>query len=65
MALAAGPLLVASLTDDPRLISLAALLDWLPGFVFGLYAGVLADRHNRKRLMVLANVLRGFALVVA
>ncbi|MFT4286469.1 MFS transporter [Nocardioides sp.] len=64
MALAAGPLLVASLTDDARLISLTALLDWLPGFAFGLYAGVLADRHDRNRLMVLANVLRGLALGV-
>lgn len=58
MAVAAGPLLVASQTSDPRLISLAALLDWLPGSLFGLYAGVLADRHDRRLLMLLGNVLR-------
>lgn len=58
MALAAGPLLIASQTSDPRLISLAALLDWLPGFVFGMYAGVLADRHDRRALMMYGNVLR-------
>lgn len=63
MALAAGPLLVASRTSDPRLISLAALLDWLPGMVFGLYAGVLADRHDRRFLMVLGNALRGVILL--
>ena len=28
LAIAAGPLLVASLTDDPFLVSLAALLRW-------------------------------------
>lgn len=64
MALAAGPLLVASQTDDPRLISFAALLDWLPGFVLGLYAGVLADRHDRRVLMVLGNTGRAGVLSV-
>lgn len=64
MALAAGPLLVASQTDDPRLISFAALLDWLPGFVLGLYAGALADRHDRRRLMVLGNLGRAGVLSV-
>ena len=44
VAIAAGPLLVASLTDDPFLVSLAALLRWAPPLVFGLYAGVLSDR---------------------
>lgn len=63
MALAAGPLLVASRTSDARLISLAALLDWLPGLLFGLYAGVLADRHDRRVLMVLGNALRALILV--
>jgi len=63
MALAAGPLLVASRTGDARLISLAALLDWLPGMLFGLYAGVLADRHDRRLMMVLGNALRAVILV--
>ncbi|WP_300680134.1 MFS transporter [Nocardioides sp.] len=58
LATAAGPLLVASRTDDPRLISLAALLNWLPGFAFGLYVGVLADRHDRRRLMLCGTALR-------
>jgi MFS family permease len=63
MALAAGPLLIASRTSDARLISLAVLLDWLPGMLFGLYAGVLSDRHNRRTMMVLGNVLRAIILV--
>jgi MFS family permease len=63
MALAAGPLLVASRTSDARLISLAALLDWLPGLLFGLYAGVLSDRHDRRVMMVLGNALRAVILV--
>ncbi|UDY22664.1 MFS transporter [Nocardioides sp. Kera G14] len=64
MATAAGPLLVASRTHDARLVSLAALLDWLPGFAFGLYAGMLADRHDRRVLMMIGNALRAAVLAV-
>lgn len=59
---AAGPLLVASLTDDPFRISLAALLAWAPPLVLGLYAGVLSDRHNRRLIVVIANVVRMLVL---
>lgn len=55
VAVAAGPLLVASLTDDTFLISLAALLRWLPPLLFGLWAGVLSDRLNRRRIIMVAN----------
>jgi len=50
IAMAAGPLLVASLTDDAFLVSLAALLQWAPPLLFGLYAGVLSDRLDRRRM---------------
>ena len=64
MVLAAGPLLVASQTSDARLISLAALLDWLPGTVLRLYAGVLADRHDRRLMMVISGIPRVIALAI-
>jgi MFS family permease len=58
ISVAGGPLLVASLTHDPFLVSLAALLGWAPPLVFGLYAGVLSDRYNRRRIVIAANVVR-------
>ncbi|WP_433828979.1 MFS transporter [Actinoplanes sp. CA-015351] len=58
IAVAAGPLLVASLTRDPFLISLAALLSWAPPLICGLFAGVLSDRHDRRRIILLANAVR-------
>jgi MFS family permease len=64
VGVAAGPLLVASLTSDPFLISLAALLSWAPPLVFGLYAGVLSDRHNRRRIIMAADGLRAVVLTV-
>ncbi|HEX5994700.1 MAG TPA: MFS transporter [Jiangellales bacterium] len=62
VGVAAGPLLVASLTDDPFLVSLAALLGWAPPLMFSLYAGVLSDRLNRRRIMIVANALRAAVL---
>ncbi|BCY06346.1 MFS transporter [Actinoplanes sp. L3-i22] len=59
---AAGPLLVASLTGDPFLISMAALLAWAPPLILALYAGVLSDRHDRRRIVLIANVVRMLVL---
>lgn len=62
VAIAAGPLLVASLTDDALLIAMAALLQWLPPLLFGLYAGALSDRLDRKLIVISANVVRAIVL---
>ena len=64
IALAAGPLLVASQTSDPLLVALAGLLQRLPGLLFGLYAGVLADRLDRRLVVVAVDLLRASVLVV-
>ncbi|MEI4277054.1 MFS transporter [Klenkia terrae] len=64
IALAAGPLLVASLTRDPLLVSLAAGVQWLPPLLFGLLAGAVTDRVDRRLLVVLVDLLRAAVLVV-
>jgi MFS family permease len=64
IGLAAGPLLIASETQDPLLVALAALLQQLPWLLFGLYAGVLADRTSRKSIVVVADLLRASVLGV-
>jgi MFS family permease len=58
VALAAGPLLVASLTDDPGLVALAAAGRWIPQLLLSLPAGVLADRLDRRRMVVVADLVR-------
>jgi MFS family permease len=63
IALAAGPLLVASQTQDPFLVSLALLAQYLPHLVFGLFAGVVADRHDRRRIVAGVNLFRALVLV--
>jgi MFS family permease len=64
IALAAGPLLVASQTRDPLLVSLALLAQNLPVLLFGVAAGVVADRVDRVRLMAGVNLARAAVLGV-
>jgi MFS family permease len=62
VALTAGPLLVASLTRDPLLVSMALLSEYLPSLLFGVLGGVAADRFDRKRMVVVVNLARAFVL---
>jgi predicted MFS family arabinose efflux permease len=64
MALAAGPLLVASQTDDPFLVAMAVLLQWLPALVFSIYAGALSDRLDRRTIVVAVDLARAVVLAV-
>ena len=64
IVLAAGPLLVAAQTRDPVLVALATLLQRLPWLLFGLHAGVLADRLDRRLIMVVVNLARAGVLAV-
>ena len=63
-ALAASPLLVASQTHDPTLVALATLLVQLPWLLFGLVAGGLADRLNRRAMVILVDCLRAGVLLI-
>lgn len=64
LALAAGPLLVASLTTDPIVVASAAFLQRLPWLLFGLFAGVLADRVDRRLVVVISDSLRVVVMLV-
>jgi MFS family permease len=64
IAISAGPLLVASQTRDPFLVSLALLSEYLPVVLFGVMAGAIADRVDRKRMVQAANIVRSVVLVV-
>ncbi|WP_394279114.1 MFS transporter [Microbacterium sp.] len=63
IALAASPLLIASMTDSPILVASGALLQFLPWLLFGLHAGAIADRVDRRVLIMCANGIRALILV--
>ncbi len=64
LVIAAGPLLVASETREPMLVALAAVMQYLPWPIFGLFAGVIADRVDRRRLVAVADCCRIVVLAV-
>jgi MFS family permease len=63
VALTAGPLLVASQTRDPLIVSMALLSEYLPVLLFGVLGGAAADRFDRKRMVVVVNIVRAVVLV--
>src|SRR6478752_4833522 len=64
IVLAAGPLLVASETSDPFLVSMAVLSGYLPTLLFGVLGGAFADRFDRRRMVIAVDLCRAAALVV-
>lgn len=63
IALAAAPLLIASMTDSPILVASGAVMQFLPWLLFGLHAGAIADRVDRRVLIMVANGIRALVLV--
>src|SRR5581483_2473238 len=64
IALAAGPLLIASETRSAFLVAAAAFLQRLPWLLLGLPAGVIADRVDRRFLLAVAEAFRAVVVVV-
>jgi MFS family permease len=64
ITLAAGPLLVASQTHYPLAVAMAAFLQRLPWLIFGLYAGVVADRVSRRAIVITTGLVRAAILVM-
>lgn len=62
VALAAAPLLIASLTSSPILVASGAVMQFLPWLLFGLHAGAIADRFDRRRMVMVANAGRAVVL---
>lgn len=64
LAAVATPLLVATRSDDPLLVSAATAVGWLPWLLFALPGGVLVDRVDRRRLMLAIDWVRVAAMTV-
>ena len=62
----AVPLIATTLTRDPLIIGALGALSFFPWLIFGLPAGMLVDRFDRRWMMAIANTIRGgTALVLA
>ena len=58
----AYPLLVLALTHSPAKAGIVAFARSLPLWLFALPGGLAADRFNRKRLMIVSDVVRAAAV---
>jgi MFS family permease len=64
IALAAGPLLVASQTSDAFLVAMAYMVQVLPPLLFSVLAGAAADRLDRRAIAIALNVARAAILAL-
>jgi MFS family permease len=62
VTMAAGPLLVASITTNPAAVAGAVFAQQLPWLLFALISGAWADRLDRRILVVTVNLIRAAAL---
>ncbi len=66
LATVAFPWLASAVTRDPFLIALITVMSRLPWLIFTLPAGVITDRFDRKKIIVLMDVAQGaLALLLA
>jgi MFS family permease len=61
--LAAFPLLATELTRSPTAVAAVAAVESLPWLLIGAGVGVLVDRTDRRRLMVIVDVTRAVLIV--
>ena len=59
-----APLVALSLTTSPLQISLLSAATWLPWLLFGLAAGVVIDRVDRRRAQVVSLAIRAGVLAI-
>lgn len=61
--LIASAALITELTSSGVAISYLFLVRFLPMFLFSPFAGVIADRYDRKKILIFADILRIFAVL--
>jgi predicted MFS family arabinose efflux permease len=64
VAVIAAPLFVAAHDKNPLVVSATFAVSWLPWLLFALPGGVLVDRVDRRRLMVIIDLTRVAAMGV-
>ena len=63
VSMIAYPWLASAVTRSPFLIALSGVLSRLPWLIFSLPAGVITDRYDRKKIIVMMDSIRGLLTV--
>ena len=56
--------LVLDITGSSTITGLIAMAAFLPAMLFGLYAGVIADKYNRKLIMIFSNLSQALTVII-
>ncbi len=56
-------LIIFNLTKSNTIVSFAVLTFTVPAIIFGSIAGVFVDRWNKKKVLVITNLIRAFCLI--
>ena len=57
-------LFLKALTDSGSLIGLVQMCGFLPVVIFGPIAGILIDKFNRKKILVVTDLVRGILMII-
>ena len=58
------PWLILDLTDSKIMTAIVSMSAYLPILIFGLIAGNVADNYSRKLIMLLADLIRFFLILI-
>jgi MFS family permease len=56
--------LILDITGSSTTTGLIAMAAFLPAMLFGLYAGVIADKYNRKLIMIFSNFSQALTVII-
>jgi DHA3 family macrolide efflux protein-like MFS transporter len=59
----AAAILIFRITGSAFAVGAVLMVTAIPTLFFGLFAGVIVDRYNKKAILLLANLLRGFIVL--
>lgn len=59
----AAAILIFRITNSALAVGLILMVTAIPTLLFGLFAGVVVDRFDKKRILLYSNLLRGFIVL--
>lgn len=62
ITLAAGPLLIAAISQEPAVVAGAVFAQQIPWLLFSLFSGVFVDRIDRRVIIGIVDVVRGLVM---
>ena len=56
--------IMLEITNSNLTAGLVAMCAYLPAILFGVFSGTIADKYNRKKIMILSNICQGITVLL-